>query len=430
MLASVSSPTISCRGRITSRTMRRRRSSAFSTMSRPKPRRAGMPLRTAEQQPQFLLRMRRAPSSLAVWMPNCRKQPLRRMVQQPDERIRQPREPRQRLRRPQRHRQRLADGHRLGRQFADDDQQKTVDEKAGHDRHRVPHRQRLHVQPAEHRRQQRLEHRFHQHAQAQARQRDAELDGADGRVQVLDEPPHDFRAAMPLERPAFPPACRGFSPAPVPPRRKIRSSAPAPARRGAAIDWTSASPCYKRTSPKMTLRMSCKLTMPDLAPVAAQHNRPAAGRCAASVSTPLPAACPPPHKARASGNPPPFLPRSSPAGTAPRAGSGCRRPGAGRPRHATPAGATDFFRCDSLSASRIGVCRSSPSPTLSMGIVDVAHGDVLQIEHAIDHRALLGSQSLRGFLHEQAHLLAAAEKMAGERLAARPAQTGRRTIWS
>ena len=110
--------------------MRRRRSSALSTMSRPKrvaPECFCEPRSNRRNSSSECARS----ASLAVWMPNCAQQPLRRMVQQPDEGIREPGKPRQRLRGPKRDLQRLADGDRLGHQFADDNQQKTVDEKSG-----------------------------------------------------------------------------------------------------------------------------------------------------------------------------------------------------------------------------------------------------------------------------------------------------------
>ncbi len=52
----------------------------------------------------------------------------------------------------------------------------------------------------------------------------------------------------------------------------------------------------------------------------------------------------------------------------------------------------------------------------------LAHGQCLEVEHAIDHEALFGGQGLGGFLHDQAQLFAVAEKIAGEGLAAAPAQ--------
>ena len=52
--------------------------------------------------------------------------------------------------------------------------------------------------------------------------------------------------------------------------------------------------------------------------------------------------------------------------------------------------------------------------TLSMGMATFRTLMFLQIQHAIDHHLFLRGQPLRRLLHHEAHLLPAAEQMAGK----------------
>src|SRR5712691_1976426 len=53
---------------------------------------------------------------------------------------------------------------------------------------------------------------------------------------------------------------------------------------------------------------------------------------------------------------------------------------------------------------------------------NLAHGQVLEVEHAVDHRSFLAREALRGFLHHGAQFIAVAEQMTGKSLATRPTQ--------
>ena len=123
---------------------------------------------------------------------------MRRPVQQPDERIGEPVKPKHRAGAPQRGVQRPADGHRFGRQFADDDEQVAVHEKADADGDAALRVGAGDLERAKERLEHVLEHRLDGDAQRETDQRDAELRGADVGVNVSDDVPGGFGAAMPL----------------------------------------------------------------------------------------------------------------------------------------------------------------------------------------------------------------------------------------
>ena len=52
----------------------------------------------------------------------------------------------------------------------------------------------------------------------------------------------------------------------------------------------------------------------------------------------------------------------------------------------------------------------------------LAHRDGLQVQHAINHRAFLGRQALRGILHQHAQFLAVSKPRAREGFPATPAE--------
>ena len=115
---------------------------------------------------------------------------------------------------------------------------------------------------------------------------------------------------------------------------------------------------------------------------------PAAGRRAASGATRLPAACLHPGTAPASCAPTPAFPSPDPRGTAAARRRAIRRCGAGRRAFPRPAGATDFFSRASVSASPSGRLISTVT-SLRQRRGDLADGEILQIQHAVDHRAFV-----------------------------------------
>src|SRR5262245_7835463 len=125
-------------------------------------------------------------------------EPLSGPIQQPDERVGQSVEPYQGRSGPQSRRQGFADGERLGSELTDDDQQERVHEEAESDGDRVAGAFRDQAGPLEERLEGRSEHGLDQYAQTQADQGDAQLRGADGRVEVLDEFARQGGAAIPL----------------------------------------------------------------------------------------------------------------------------------------------------------------------------------------------------------------------------------------
>src|SRR5207249_11821948 len=116
--------------------------------------------------------------------------------QYPDEWIGHPMKPFQGLDYPQRRRQRLLYRQPFWRLFARRDVQKGQGGKTDDEGDGLASLRRLDVQPGHHRLEQRGEHRLAHPAQAQARQRDAQLTGAKRGVEVPDHTSRDPRPAI------------------------------------------------------------------------------------------------------------------------------------------------------------------------------------------------------------------------------------------
>ena len=125
-------------------------------------------------------------------------QPPRGLVEQPVERIGRQVEPLQRLGHPEGNRQRVLNRRPLGRQLAGADVQKRQRREPDGKGNRMPHRLRLNVQRGQQGREQRNENWLAYPAQPQAGHGDAQLGGAQKRIQVRDDRARHLRPAMPV----------------------------------------------------------------------------------------------------------------------------------------------------------------------------------------------------------------------------------------
>ena len=155
---------------------------------------------------------------------------------------------------------------------------------------------------------------------------------------------------------------------------------------------TADSRSHNFTSPNMTFRMSSRLTTPDFAPVARPARWPAAGRRAASGATRLPAAC--------------LRPETAPGVMWAAAGfckSRSSRNNSG-PSMSRPAmRALAVARFPDRQARQFPFARQRQRVAdrrlrldrhrLRQRHGDLPDGEILQVEHAVDHRALVGREA-------------------------------------
>ena len=149
------------------------------------------------QQAQLLLGMRaaRLARQLDAGLPQ---QPPGGLVEQPVEGIGRQVEPLQRLRHPEGNRQRVLNRRPLGRQLAGADVQKRQRREADGKGNRMPHGLGLDVQRDQQGREQRDKDRLAHPAQPQAGHGDAQLGGAQERVEVRDDRARHLGPAMPV----------------------------------------------------------------------------------------------------------------------------------------------------------------------------------------------------------------------------------------
>jgi hypothetical protein len=198
-LAVVLRPTMSRRGRMTSRTSRCGRSKALSRMSRPAD---APPARfwTAESNSRISSSEWSLLHGIELADAQLVEQPLGGTVQHPDARVGEPVKPVQRQGGPQRRRNRPPDGDGLGNQFTDDDQEVTADQETDEEIEGGFESGRAEAQQAEQRVQQRLESGLHDDAGADPAERHAHLGGADAGFEVADQALGQGGATVALRR--------------------------------------------------------------------------------------------------------------------------------------------------------------------------------------------------------------------------------------